>query len=140
VKIVLDTNVHVSGLISPFGVSAEIVRMIGSPEVVLCVDARIMAEYDEVINRPRFMFDATKTKALMDCIRTTAVIHPTTPLKQHLPDEDDEPFLAVAISSKADALVTGNLKHYPAHCREGARVLTPAEFLRFYKKRRTRST
>jgi uncharacterized protein len=140
VKIVLDTNVLVSGLLSPFGVPGEIVRMIGSSEITLCVDARIFAEYEEVINRPRFKFDANKTEALMDGIQNNSEIHPTTPLPHQLPDEDDAPFLAVSISSKASCLVTGNLKHYPANYREGVKVLTPVEFLAFYRKRRTRGS
>ncbi len=124
-KIVLDTNVLVSGLLSPFGVPGEIVRMIGSSEITLCVDARILAEYEEVINRPRFEFDANKTEALMDYIQNNSEVHPTIPLPHQMPDEDDAPFLAVAISSKASCLVTGNLRHYPANCREGVKVLTP---------------
>jgi len=140
VKVVLDTNVLVSGLITPFGISAEIVRMIGSPEITLCVDARMLAEYEEVINRPRFMFGAIKTQALMECIRSTSEVYPTTPLQHQLPDKDDEPFLAVAISSRATALVTGNQKHFPVHHREGVKVLSPAEFLKLYKKSRTKGS
>jgi predicted nucleic acid-binding protein len=38
-RIVLDTNVLVSGLLSPFGAPGEIVRMVSSGALVLCVDA-----------------------------------------------------------------------------------------------------
>ena len=44
-KIVLDTNVLVAGLLSPFGPCGEIVRMVSSGEVTLCFDALILAEY-----------------------------------------------------------------------------------------------
>ena len=40
-KIVLDTNVLVSGLLTPFGASAQIVRMVASGQlVVIGVDGR----------------------------------------------------------------------------------------------------
>ena len=139
-KIVLDTNVLVSGLLSPFGAPGEIVRMMASSEIALCVDARILAEYEEVINRPRFKIDANKKEVLMDCIRNNAEIHPTSPLPHTMPDEDDAPFLAVAISSKASCLVAGNIKHYPANCREDVKVLAPMEFLIYFKKYRTRGS
>ena len=42
---------------------------------------------------------------------------------------DDEAFLAVAASAHAAALVTGNLRHFPPHLRQGVRVATPAELV-----------
>ena len=60
----LDTNVLVSGLLSPFGPPGEIVRMVSSGAVVLCLDARIFAEYDDVLARPRFGFDPDSVAAL----------------------------------------------------------------------------
>jgi predicted nucleic acid-binding protein len=57
------------------------------------------------------------------------------PLRAALPDRDDESFLEVAVSGRAEALITGNLKHYPREAREGAVVLSPAEFVEHYKSR-----
>jgi predicted nucleic acid-binding protein len=47
-----------------------------------------------------------------------------------LPDPDDLPFIEVSQAAQADALVTGNVRHYPAASRHGIGVLTPAEFMR----------
>ncbi|MFQ6093804.1 MAG: putative toxin-antitoxin system toxin component, PIN family [bacterium] len=52
IKVILDTNVVVPGLLSPFGDSAEIVRMVSSGEPSICFDARILSEYHEVLRRP----------------------------------------------------------------------------------------
>ena len=46
-NIVLDTNVLVAGLLSPFGPCGQIVRMVSSGELTLSFDARILAEYEE---------------------------------------------------------------------------------------------
>ncbi|MBE0618826.1 MAG: putative toxin-antitoxin system toxin component, PIN family, partial [Proteobacteria bacterium] len=54
--IVLDTNVLVAGLLSPFGPPGQIARMVSSEDLHLCVDARILSEYAEVLRRPRFGF------------------------------------------------------------------------------------
>ena len=64
-KIVLDTNVLVAGLLSPFGPCGEIVRMVSSGEVTLCFDALILAEYSEVLYRSKFRFDKDKVAALL---------------------------------------------------------------------------
>ena len=136
-RIVLDTNVLVSGLLTPFGVSGQIVRLLTSAEIVLCVDARILLEYDEVLHRPKFDIDPVKSDVLMEYIQSTSQVHSSVPLQQLLPDEDDNPFLEVALSSDAECLVTGNLKHFPALRRAGVRVLSPTQFLDFFRGRRT---
>ena len=56
-KIVLDTNVLVSGLLTPFGPSGKIVRMVSAGRLILQIDARILSEYQEVLHRPKFKFN-----------------------------------------------------------------------------------
>jgi len=137
VRIVLDTNVLVSGLLTPFGVCGEIVRMLTSDEMTLCVDYRILIEYGEVLHRPQFNIAPQKAAVVIEYIQATAETHGTAPLNKALPDEKDNPFLEVALSSGAECLVTGNLKHFPERCRSGVKVLSPGEFLEFVRRRRT---
>jgi len=139
-KVVLDTNVLVAGLLSPFGPCGEIVRMVSSAEVTLCFDALIFAEYTEVLYRSKFGFDKDKVAALLDHIEHRGHTVASSPLRHFLPDSDDEPFLKVAISGKAACLVTGNASHFPAKLRQGQRVLSPSEFLTFYKKQQKLKT
>ena len=136
-KIVLDTNVLVSGLLTPFGTCGEVVRMLASDEIILCVDARIVVEYREVLSRPRFTIDPQKAAAVIEYIQTAAEMYVTTPLDRALPDANDNPFMEVAVSSGAECLVTGNLKHFPARCRAGVMVLAPKEFLEYFVRHRT---
>jgi predicted nucleic acid-binding protein len=103
--IVLDTNVLVSGLLTPFGSSGEIVRMVSSGKLTLEYDSRILIEYQEV-----------------------------RPLNKPLPDPGDAPFLEVAIEGKSKILITGNKVHYPVKFRKGIKVLSPTEFIKFYQK------
>ena len=137
-RIVLDTNVLVAGLLTPFGTCGEIVRMLTSGEITLCVDARILFEYREVLRRSRFGFDPGMVAILMEYVENSAETVPTVPLPKSLPDPDDDPFLEVALAAKAHCLVTGNRKHFPVRSRAGVRVLSPREFLVFFKKYRTR--
>jgi putative PIN family toxin of toxin-antitoxin system len=139
VKIVLDTNVLVVGMLTPFGTCGEIVRMLTSGDLKLCVDARMLFEYQDVLRRSIFDIDPGMIDVIMEYIENSAEICPASPLPISLPDNDDEPFLEVAISARADCLVTGNLKHFPARCRSGVRVLSPREFLDFFKGRRTKN-
>jgi uncharacterized protein len=132
-KIVLDTNVLVSGLLNPYGAPGQIVLMVASGEISLCFDARILAEYREVLLRPNFGLQSDQVAALLEQVRAGGVAFTAYPLRRQLPDRDDEPFLEVAIASNADFLVTGNIRHYPVSLRAGATVVSPATFLEEYQ-------
>ena len=134
-KIVLDTNVLVSGLLTPFGSSGEIVRMVFSNELTLFLDARFLSEYRDVLHRPKFSFNTDDVAVLIEFIKYYGQFVSGIPLSNPLPDRDDEPFLEVAIAGNVKALVTGNAAHYPVSLREGVRLFSPAEFIGFYRKR-----
>jgi putative PIN family toxin of toxin-antitoxin system len=127
--IVVDTNVWVSGLLTPRGAPGRIVDLILAGHVTLIVDDRILAEYREVLRRGRFGFEAKDVDALLAFIDSTAVHVHATPLSHRLPDEDDEMFLEAAIAGDAEVLVTGNSRHFPARLARGVRVVSPAAFV-----------
>ena len=131
-RVVIDTNVLVSGLLSPYGPAAEIARMLVAGSVELLYDARIVSEYEEVLLRPKFSFDKVKVACLVEFITHFGIPVSAMPLPRHLPDPDDEPFLEVAIAGKGQCLITGNITHYPAKTRNKIRVLTPRQFLNRY--------
>jgi uncharacterized protein len=132
-NIVLDTNVLVAGLLSPFGPCGQIVRMVSSGELTLSFDARILTEYQEVLDRPKFKFEKDKVAAILDHIQHRGFMVASSPLSRSLPDIDDEPFLEVAIAAQAICIVTGNQIHFPSELCRGVKVFSPAYFLTFYK-------
>lgn len=138
-RIVLDTNVLVAGLLSPFGPCAEIVRMVSSGDLTLDFDARILSEYDEVLRRPKFRFQTDKVVALLDYIEQQGRIVAPSPLAAVLPDPGDQPFLDVAVAGQAECLVTGNRAHFPAKQCQGVKVFSPTEFLAFYRSQQRSS-
>lgn len=132
-KIVLDTNVLVSGLLRPFGAPGDIVRMTSSGTLELCYDARILSEYQNVLLRPKFHFDQDHVDALFDQIKACGHVVAAKPLAKALPDPNDEPFLEVALAGKARCLVTENLRHYPTKKQQNIPVLSPTQFLEAYR-------
>ena len=120
-RIVLDINVIVSGLLTAFGPPAQIIDLASSGDIALVVDDRIVAEYDDVLRRPKFGFDVVE---IGDFLRLAEDAEHTigAPLPFALADPDDEPFLEVAIAGGVDALVTGNEKHFRV---PGGRLAVP---------------
>lgn len=133
-KVVVDTNVLVAGLLSPFGPPGEIVRMIASGSLSLCWDARILTEYQDVLSRPKFRFDQDHVVALLGQVHAQGMTVAGNPLPETLPDFTDQPFLEVALAGQAQCLITGNLKHFPASKRQGMTVFSPSQFIEFYRK------
>ena len=132
-KIVLDTNVLVSGLLTPFGASGEIVRMVSAGFLVLYYDSRILLEHQEVLHRPKFQFNKEHIDLLITYIKKNGQVIPAGPLKNRLPDPDDEPFLEVAVAGSVECFITTNTAHYPTQFREGIQVLSPSEFIHYYR-------
>ncbi|MFH2065024.1 MAG: putative toxin-antitoxin system toxin component, PIN family [Pseudomonadota bacterium] len=133
-KIVLDTNVLISGLLTPFGPSGEIVRMVFSGDLIVHIDARILLEYKDVLLRPKFRFHPVHIGILIDFIAQYGQFTASSPLRDQLPDPDDEPFLEVAIAGMVQSLVTGNKRHYPFSAIKGINIFSPSEFIEFYRK------
>ena len=124
-KIVLDTDVLVSGLLSPQGDPAAILRCILAGSTSVCFDERILSEYRDVLVRRKFGFDATQVAVLLEFLEATGEPVLATPLNLLLPDPSDGMFIEVAIASNADCLVTGNLKHFPTEHMRGVRAVSP---------------
>lgn len=128
-KVVLDTNVLVSGLLKPSGPCGMVVQLAVTNRFQICFDARMLLEYHRVLARPKFGFDPQDTSHLLVVIETKGMVGTALPLRKRLPDRTDEVFLEVALGSKADYLVTGNKRDFPRGAGGPVRIVSPSEFL-----------
>jgi predicted nucleic acid-binding protein len=110
-NIVLDTNVLVSALLSPFHAPGRILDLLLAGKISLAYDDRILAEYRAASGLP--------------------VAAP--PLNLNLPDPTDAVFVEVAAAANAP-LVTGNGRHFPPDRCAGILVLSPAAFLEYWQQ------
>lgn len=136
-KVVLDTNVVVSGLLHSEGNPGQILALALSGAFQVFHDERILAEYREVLARPRLKLNAERVKEVLAKLEQDGASINAGNETWNLPDADDEPFLAVSFTAEADYLVTGNIRDYPADRRKGCSVVTPAEFMAIWKRAAT---
>lgn len=130
-RVVIDTNVLVSGVINPHGSPGRVVDSILSQAITVLYDDRILLEYRDVLLRPLFGFQAADVNALVDFIGFSGEQITAGPLNITLPDPSDLPFVEVAVAGSADALVTGNLKHFKAvRAHHPVPILSPVDLLR----------
>jgi putative PIN family toxin of toxin-antitoxin system len=123
---VIDTNVVVSGLLNPHGASARGLDAVLDGRVKLVYDARILAEYRDVLRRARLKLAPDKITAFLNGLQSQMIVMPS-PLAAAGPDVDDIVFVEVALATGDKTIVIGNLADYPPEILHGARVLTPAQ-------------
>ena len=132
-RVVLDTNVIVSGLLAPAGPPGRVLDLLSSKRIVALYDDRMLSEYRKVLPRPGLRLSADVVGATLDFIQREGVLVSAPPLRIDLPDPDDRAFIEVAVEGRAVALVTGNIRHFAAACAlVEVPLKTPAEFIGFW--------
>ncbi len=136
--VVVDTNILISALITPFGNTARILDMVLLGELQVLYDDRILSEYREVLLRPKFGFEKRDIDDLLSFIETDGIKITATPVNEPLLDEDDIPFIEVTMSGMADALITGNKRHFKVKSKPAKqiKIMTSDEFLKFWRQRK----
>ena len=123
--VVLDTNILVSSLWSNNGAPARVVQKVLEKQVTICHDYRIINEYKQVLTRPKFGFDPSDIRDLLDFIQRSGLSIIAEPIDVFFADESDRKFYEVAKTMGA-LLITGNTKHYPNE----PFIITPANFIK----------
>ena len=127
-KVVLDTNVLVSGLINPDGFPSKVINLLLNGKIVILYDNRIIEEYSNVLRRKKFMFKNEWIEPLLDYIKNTGEYVAADPITNKFQDEEDKKFYEVAISGKAKYIITGNRAHFP----NSKIIKNPKEFIELY--------
>jgi len=113
-RVVLDTNVFISGLLSRTGVSAQALNAWRERRYLLVTSDAIIAEIQAVLNYPhirnKYAIPNEDIRQLVAILHKDALLVPgkanvagTVP-----PDPEDEKFLACAMESLADLIVSGD--------------------------------
>jgi len=123
-RVVIDTNVLVSAILSPNGNPAQIMNLVSYKELQLFYSLDILNEYKKVLAYKKLkILIETQIKIINNISKLGMLIEPMIS-KMPLPDETDRIFYDTAHTSEA-YLITGNIKHYPTE----PLIITPARFL-----------
>ena len=125
-KIVLDTNVLVSALLDVDSNCGRILDLVLSGKVQVVYDSRIIHEYREVLQRPKFRFNLRDIEIILEFIEAEGEAMVPSFLNIKLADESDRPFVECALDASLP-LVTGNKKHFQGI--KGLQVRQPKDFM-----------
>ena len=72
IRVVIDTNVVVSATLNDKGPSAAILDLAANQRILMFASPPVLAEYEEVLRRPRFKVDSARIESAMALIRNTS--------------------------------------------------------------------
>ncbi len=133
-RVVLDTNVFVSSLLSTEGTPAQLLNAWREGRYMLVTSPAIIAEVVEVLESPRiskkYLIRHQDVENLVDVLKTDAVLVPgEAGVKGSVPrDPRDEMFLACAIEANADCIVSGDRHLLDLQTFRGIPILAVNEF------------
>ena len=125
---VIDTNVLVSAFLKSTSVPHIVVDYVFAGDIVPLYNEEILAEYKDVLNRPKFHFPKEAVELTVNKIKEIGIHFDSIAVNENLPDPKDVVFYAVTMNARNEKdayLVTGNIKHFP----EKPFVVTPRQML-----------
>lgn len=132
-RVVLDTNTLVSGVISPSGPPRRLLDGARAQTFELCTSATLLAELLDVLSRAKFTARLAQAgltpQGIVAELRRLAVLA----VPQEVPrvvanDADDDHVLACAVAGQADLIVSGDKHlHSLGEQYQGIPIITPAQ-------------
>ena len=127
-RLVIDTNVLVSAALSPNSLQRTTLLLAITKPARLYLSRPILEEYMEVLSRPELSIRKGLRLQLLQLIRTNGRLVAPSRRIEVTRDPDDNMFVECADAARADFLVTGNRKHFPAFWKN-TKIVSPREFV-----------
>lgn len=130
-KIVIDTNVLISALLSDGYTFKIINELVLGKKVNICLSDAIFEEYLRVISREKFakyLDFKIKAEIVISGLESIALNYKPDIKIEVSKDASDNKFIELGIFSDADYLITGNIIDFPIGQYGKLKIITPKEF------------
>lgn len=107
-RVVVDTNVVVSAILRDRSPERAIMHLVESTDWEWVASADILAEYRAVLRRPKFGLPAALLEQWDERFRKAIALWPVVLPPEFPRDPKDAKFIACALASEADYLLTGD--------------------------------
>jgi predicted nucleic acid-binding protein len=138
-RIVLDSNVLVSGLRSRRGASFQLLNLVGSGRLTTGVSVPLVVEYEHALldAAHRLPYGAGEIRRCIDYLCTASERQRIHFLwRPLLPDANDDMVLEAAVAGRCRHIVTFNVRDFDGTERFGIHALPPTEFLQILGEKR----
>jgi hypothetical protein len=135
-RLILDTNILLSALLSPLGAPAKLLDAWERKTFTLVTSEALIAEFRDVASRPFFRarLHPSAVELLAAGLQDFSFYCRDLPSGIVAPDPKDSYLLAMAQASQADFLVTGDKDLLSLRKHKSTRIITPAAMVEILKK------
>jgi len=135
-RVVLDTNILISALITSVSPSAQVFALWRSRRFDLLTCAQQLEEFARATRYPqvRVRLSPAVAGALLNRVRDRAMVLKNLPKLDIAPDPDDNYLLALAEAGEAQFLVTGDKPLLALKRHKSTQIVTPAALLELLKE------
>lgn len=134
-KVVIDTNVLVSAVLKDRDPEAVIMFIASREDMEWVVSAEIMAEYRDVLSRPKFGLPDEIRRNWFDLLDALTICFDTNQEIDFPRDQKDAKFLACAISVNADYFITGDRDFTGAQKLLSTTIISVTQFKKLVSER-----
>ena len=127
-RVVIDTNIVVSGVLTRRGDESRLLNLAFDQKFTLIVSETILDEYDDVLHRPELKLSSDEVATVLAAVRHVCERVEPSEAVTASKDEADNRFLEWAEAGAADYLVTGNKRHFPTKWKT-TRIVNARQFL-----------
>ncbi len=135
-RLILDTNILLSALLSPLGAPAKLLDAWERKTFALVACDVLISELRDVAVRPSFRarLRASAAELLAAGLRDFSLFCRDLPSGPVAPDPKDSYLLAMAEASHAEFLVTGDKELLSLKRHKSTRIISPAELIEILKE------
>jgi putative PIN family toxin of toxin-antitoxin system len=128
-NVLIDTNVVLSAALCDRLPERVVLYVATRDDWRWLVTPEILAEYSDVLQRPKFGLDEQTLQRWAELLAMRTVNLGSPPSVPDFPrDPGDAPFLAAALATRTDFLITGDKDLLAARDMVATRIVTVAEF------------
>ena len=155
-RVVFDCNVLLQAVAREKSAAAKCLNLAESGLIQICVSRAVLAEAEDVLNRPEIrthfqdLSDEIVGAFLKRLQKLSVLVHPVPKKFSYPRDEDDEPYINLAVAAGADFIISRDrdlldlMTGHTDECKEfrqrfrSVRVVEPTEFFNLLGESKSR--
>ena len=136
-RVVIDTNVLISGIIQHSGFPFRVVKLWENASLVLITSVATIREAERVLNYPKIkrmyrLTDDDIKRVVSNLAMYSVFVDPLSKVDVIREDPEDNNILATAVDGKADYIISGDTHLLRLRNYKSIDIVTPKEFCRIH--------
>ncbi len=136
-KVIIDTNILVSAALKDRQPEDVVLEVACNQDYQWIVSTEIFSEYEEVLNRRRLNINVERRERFLSLVKNLTILIEVDVSLDFPRDRKDAKFLACAVASQADYLITGDKDFSEAQKLINSQIVSVSKFVELIEANNT---